>query len=398
MGVSLYLVLNNKLLRPTQRLRIVFLSIVFLVYLFLGAFLFQKLNLPLELQDRKEIIEYKDKFLEDHKCIDKAVLNDFIQVIEDARSKGIIFVENNTKEFTQNWSFGGETFFFVMTTLSTIGYGQIAPLTENGRLFCIFYLVLGVPLTMLILTLLVAKLEFELTKNLSRNRLMTYLNQKRYKIVSKDYSSLNSSKINGDKFVSKQRYIYLQTLKVGIFLFLFIYLLPSLIFTYKMEPNWTLLDSLYYCYISVTTIGFGDLVPGETQIGSDRSYYRLAVTFYLMVGVVMNMLFLNMLIRLPLITKIHNSLLKLKQTRLFKFANDEENEQISDESSKDSDNRDSDQPCSVYPSSIANVNSPIYSDRIYTNNENEIDKIESADRPTQIRHYSSPYSSKTKNI
>ena len=45
----------------------------------------------------------------------------------------------------------------------------------------------------------------------------------------------------------------------GITIFL---LLPSVLFRY-IETDWTYLDSVYYAFISLATIGFGDLVNGE---------------------------------------------------------------------------------------------------------------------------------------
>lgn len=343
MGVSLYLVFNKKFFRPTKLKRTIALAFVFLIYLFLGAYTFQRLNLPIELEERQQILEYKKWFLNNHKCLDETNLNDLISTIEDGLSSGIIFVENS-KEFTSNWSFGGETIFFVFTTLATIGYGQIAPLTHYGKLFCIFYIIMGVPLTMIIITLIVDKLEYELTKNSSKNRLLNYLEQKRYRIVPRDYSSINSE--DEFKYFSNEKYIYKQTFKVVLFVAIFIFLIPSYIFNNYTEPKWSFLDALYYCYISATTVGFGDLVAGETQEGQVRGNYRLVITFYLIVAVISNMLFLNMLLQLPLLTKIHNSWLKLKRRKLFKYGSNFDNDQ---------NYIDSENSSSIFPNDTGNI-------------------------------------------
>ena len=34
--------------------------------------------------------------------------------------------------------------YFVMTTVTTVGYGNLVPVTANERLFCMFLLVIGV--------------------------------------------------------------------------------------------------------------------------------------------------------------------------------------------------------------------------------------------------------------
>ena len=45
----------------------------------------------------------------------------------------------------KRWSVGN-SFVFSFTTITTIGYGTMAPVTQLGRGFCILYNLLGVPL------------------------------------------------------------------------------------------------------------------------------------------------------------------------------------------------------------------------------------------------------------
>uniref|UniRef100_A0A1I8C1H7 Ion_trans_2 domain-containing protein n=1 Tax=Meloidogyne hapla TaxID=6305 RepID=A0A1I8C1H7_MELHA len=45
-----------------------------------------------------------------------------------------------------------EVFLFSFTTITTIGYGNIAPKSSLGRLFCVFYCVFGIPLAFITLT------------------------------------------------------------------------------------------------------------------------------------------------------------------------------------------------------------------------------------------------------
>lgn len=42
----------------------------------------------------------------------------------------------------EKWSFI-DSYYFVVVTLATIGYGDIAPTTPGGRLFTIFYIIFG---------------------------------------------------------------------------------------------------------------------------------------------------------------------------------------------------------------------------------------------------------------
>ena len=41
-----------------------------------------------------------------------------------------------------------QAIFFVITILTTIGYGHFAPVTTPGRLFCIFFAIVGIPFTL----------------------------------------------------------------------------------------------------------------------------------------------------------------------------------------------------------------------------------------------------------
>ena len=56
-----------------------------------------------------------------------------------------------------------------------------------------------------------------------------------------------------------------------------LFLIPAAIFT-ALEDNWGFMDALYYCFISLTTVGLGDFIPGDTPGQHLRPLYKACTT------------------------------------------------------------------------------------------------------------------------
>ena len=78
--------------------------------------------------------------------------------------------------------------------------------------------------------------------------------------------------------------VVLAAIAIGLVLFVYI---PAIIFT--AIEGWTYRQSVYYCFVSLTTIGFGDFVPGQATstdlpVGV-RGVYKVCTACWLLFGI-----------------------------------------------------------------------------------------------------------------
>ncbi|XP_023212137.1 potassium channel subfamily K member 6-like, partial [Centruroides sculpturatus] len=154
------------------------------------------------------------------------------------------------------------------------GYGHVTPLSNFGKGFTILYSVFGIPLTLILLAAFAERLMLPVLMLL---RLM--------------FDALH--------LIMRPFFIqFLHLIVIGTLIVAFLFILPSVLFTY-LEPNWDFLDSFYFCYISLTTIGLGDLVPGES-LGLDyNNLYKVFTSVYLLVGLTFMVMFLSLVAEIP---------------------------------------------------------------------------------------------------
>ncbi|CAH1714429.1 potassium channel subfamily K member 1-like isoform X1 [Aphis gossypii] len=234
-------------------------------FLAIGAFVFSAIEAPEEAARVRELKDLRQEFLDGHTCVRDDSMENFIKEVLSASNRGVSAAKNVSGE--PNWSFG-QSLFFACTVITTIGYGHVTPLSQEGKLFCMLYALFGIPLTLVLLTALVDRLMIPTTKYLH------FLNSR----LGHLYPPFTI------------RLLHFGTILCTlIFLFL---LLPAAMFTH-LEPEWNYMDSLYYCFISLTTIGLGDYIPGDAPDQKYRPLYKLMITGYLVVGLVCVMLTLS---------------------------------------------------------------------------------------------------------
>ncbi|CAH0388257.1 unnamed protein product [Bemisia tabaci] len=153
-------------------------------------------------------------------------------------------------------------------------YGHVTPLSKEGKLFCMAYAVVGIPMTLIMLTAVVERLM------LPTRSLLEWLQRR----LGRVYRPLGVRLIHLTLLV---------VFRVTVFM-----LIPAGVFAY-IEPEWDYLDSLYYCFISLTTIGLGDYIPGDSPNQPYRPLYKVATTCYLLVGLMFMVLTLTVFHDIP---------------------------------------------------------------------------------------------------
>lgn len=231
------------------------LLILFIVYVLIGGAVFMAIESPAEESTRHELVTEQRQFREklkffDHPNFTQTEIEHIITTLADAKSMNLVDEHGNITRI--NWSFYN-SFFFAITVVTTIGYGHLAPSTVPGRIFCVFYAVIGIPMTGILLAAIGDHFSKHLMKSLER--------------AKKYYSSKVALAINAFTFLLPWFVVFM--------------ILPAGIFT--MLENWTFIEGLYYCFITLSTIGFGDYVAANF----DRDYiwiYKTGVVLWIIFG------------------------------------------------------------------------------------------------------------------
>ncbi|XP_031556229.1 potassium channel subfamily K member 15-like [Actinia tenebrosa] len=202
-------------------------SSIFLVYLVAGAAVFQALE-----QDHQR------QSFENKQDLRTSITNKYNISEEDVQTWAETYRPNFQVKGDEEleWNFGN-SFLFAVVTVTTIGYGNIVPMTVGGRLFCIVYAFIGIPGTCLTLKAVGDKIS-ELTSIL---------------IEAVERRILK---------IKRPKKIQLKTTLFNLIFTAFLVLPLCTAIVYVREANqWTYFECFYFTFTTLTTIGYGDFVP-----------------------------------------------------------------------------------------------------------------------------------------
>jgi len=209
--------------------------------------------------------------------LDLAQLRRIGTILKRTTEAGLTF---NTKTGdlvnSSNWDLQN-AIFLTTQIVGAVGYGNIVPRTVGGKVFTVFYACIGIPLFIIF--------AFAIGRPITR--LIRYVEKRCCCFVLDDPATegqREAKRSSSGNTMLRKVWVYMIRVfvlfAIGVVFFVII---PAIIFD-AIEP-WSYGESIYYCFVSVLSIGFGDFVPGNNVEEKYRNWYHLATAFWMYISV-----------------------------------------------------------------------------------------------------------------
>ncbi|XP_010786551.1 potassium channel subfamily K member 3-like [Notothenia coriiceps] len=240
-----------------QNARTLALIISILTYLVVGAAVFETLESKQEKSHKRKLEARKHELMRKYN-LSKGDFEELEHVV----------VQLKPHKAGVQWKFAG-SFYFAITVITTIGYGHAAPSSDSGKVFCMFYALLGIPLTLVMFQSLGERI----------NTFVRYLLHQAKKCLG-----LRETAVSMANMVTVGFFSCLSTLCVGAAAF-------------SHCEGWSFLHAFYFCFITLTTIGFGDYVALQRDDALQNDPRYVAFCFvYILTGLTVIGAFLNLVV------------------------------------------------------------------------------------------------------
>ncbi|KAM9690426.1 potassium channel subfamily K member 9 [Dama dama] len=240
-----------------QNVRTLSLIVCTFTYLLVGAAVFDALESDHEMREEEKL-----------KAEEIRIKGKYNISSEDYRQLELVILQSEPHRAGVQWKFAG-SFYFAITVITTIGYGHAAPGTDAGKAFCMFYAVLGIPLTLVMFQSLGERM----------NTFVRYLLKR-----IKRCCGLRDTEVSMENMVTVGFFSCMGTLCIGAAAF-------------SQCEEWSFFHAYYYCFITLTTIGFGDYVALQTKGALQKKPLYVAFSFmYILVGLTVIGAFLNLVV------------------------------------------------------------------------------------------------------
>ncbi|PIC15371.1 hypothetical protein B9Z55_022374 [Caenorhabditis nigoni] len=248
-------------------LQYVMLALVILGYACIGGYMFQALEhdqqqLDLEMEQQVKVAEstllaenlmdYIKKWncgqSNEKKCLE-LIMKAFVERTEK--------VEKSIRGDGWRWDFWNSVFFSA-TIFTTIGYGNLTCKTNIGRIATIIYGLIGIPLMLFVLKVFG---EFSIGRVKKISLFLKWCMKKCYRRSLKRSNTIESVASdemtdNGRDDTEEEEGI---TVKWALFIVFSFMVICSFIVSFW--EKWDFLTAFYFFFVSLSTIGFGDVIP-----------------------------------------------------------------------------------------------------------------------------------------
>ncbi|KAM4853024.1 potassium channel subfamily K member 13 [Thomomys bottae] len=254
-----------------ENARFLLLAALILLYLLGGAAVFSALELAHERQAKQRWEERLANFSRGHN-LSREELRGFLRHYEEATRAGV-----RVDSVRPRWDFTG-AFYFVGTVVSTIGFGMTSPATVGGKIFLIFYGLVGCASTILFFNLFLERLI----------TVIAYIMRSCHQHQLRRRGALPQDSL---KAPQKGEADSLAGWKPSVYYVMLILCSASVLIScsasalYTPMEGWSYFDSLYFCFVAFSTIGFGDLVSSQNAQYDNQGLYRFANFIFILMGV-----------------------------------------------------------------------------------------------------------------
>ncbi|XP_033834565.1 potassium channel subfamily K member 13 [Periophthalmus magnuspinnatus] len=248
--------------------RFCLLAALILLYLLCGAAIFSALEHPFELRAQRRWKQQVDNFTQRHR-VNLGALYTLLRQYEEANGAGI-----RVDTLRPRWDFSG-ALYFVGTVVSTIGFGMTTPTTIAGKIFLIFYGLIGCAATILFFNLFLERIITMLAY------IMRWFHERRLRCAGVE-ASREECPEEEDSLEGWKPSVYYVMLILGM---ASVVIACSASTLYSSMENWSYIDSLYFCFVAFSTIGFGDLVSSQRQQYESQAAYSFGNCLFILMGV-----------------------------------------------------------------------------------------------------------------
>lgn len=240
---------------------ILILGALYATYVLVGGVVFWQLEGRLVQEDINRILAEKVRILNTYPCLEQEGLEAVSVVIQKALKAGVSVKSNSSMDGL--WKFSSSA-VFAATVVTTIGYGNMSPRTTAGQIFCVFFALFGIPLNMVVL-----------------NRVGKYM-----LVIGRKTCDILQAKTNHRRCT--RFIVHLVSYVCGAALF---FVFPMMVF--EQQEGWAYSKGVYYCFITLSTIGFGDYVADSNPDRVYPGWYNVLMASWIFFGLAWLALIIN---------------------------------------------------------------------------------------------------------